>query len=94
MDAAIFLNIHSNGFKFYYINEFLGCLRMHDNTKTSSIGIDVGFNEWIKLRREYGIEMHTTKPWSKQFLLKKIYYKFRRLFFYSYFGFIKFLKRK
>lgn len=66
-DYDWFLRVTKNKIKSIHVNKFWGCLRFHEDTKTSTIQ-DVAIKEYAYLKRDY-----------RSTFLKTIYYRLRRL---------------
>lgn len=60
MDYEFFTRILANGYKSCFINDFLGALRHHDQTKTSNLG-DVSKQEMAKVKNFYKNKSIATK---------------------------------
>ncbi|MCB9222434.1 MAG: glycosyltransferase [Ignavibacteria bacterium] len=70
MDAEYYFRLASNGLKFSLIPRFIGSFRIQQNSKTTNY-LDISKKETNTVRRKYGVNVIDTKPWNKQFKLKK-----------------------
>jgi hypothetical protein len=82
LDFDFFVRASERG-KFKYVNEFLGCSRIHEDSKTvTTIQDEKWRSEYALIRKKYGINMSLEIPWNHQYRLHKYYFKMRRLFYY------------
>lgn len=81
MDGYLFTKIGKNRHKFKFIREFFGCLRIHSNAKGSYLK-EVAKKEWIRLRKELGLQFNENKNFSDQYIFKKYICLIRRTFYY------------
>ncbi len=82
MDGALFFDIANRTNKFVHIKQVLGCFRLHEEAKSSTINMSTGWDEWVKLRSEFGIVMKPDVPWNKQFVWWKLWFKIRKGLYY------------
>ena len=82
MDGALYFDIANTTNKFVHIKQILGCFRIHEEAKSSTINMSTGWDEWVKLRKEFGIVMKQDIPWNKQFLWWKLWFKIRKGLYY------------
>lgn len=82
-DGDFFLRISDIKPVFKNIPAFLGCFRYHDNTKGATVALSAKNKEWAEIRKRYGVIMSTKVPWNRQFILKKMLCRVRRIYWYT-----------
>lgn len=82
LDGEFFVRIGAGKKKFRLIREYLGCLRIQPSAKGQVISSTIGFNEWIDIRKSFGIKMQKNVPWESQFRMQKCYCDLRKSFYY------------
>lgn len=94
MDFEFFIRLSEFG-EFKYTNYFFGSLRIHNQSKTVSNGEGEKWKkEYAWIRNKYGIKMDITKPWKEQHKFYKLYFFWRRLFWYLLNGHSGYLIKK
>lgn len=94
MDADLFIRLGIDKRSFKFIRDFMGCLRIHSQTKGCTIGNSIGVEEWIKILSPLGIKMQDDIPWNKQYRLYKIACDVRKLLFYLLQGDIDYIVKR
>lgn len=81
LDWDFILRATALGFRFLHIPEFLGCFRVHDAQKTTSI-MDVGEQEMQRLRKEHLGHLPTYReisdaiaPYMKRHMVADAFYR-------------------
>lgn len=82
MDFEWWLRLGHKNVKFYFIKEYLGCLRIHSETKSSTILKEIGLPERVRIRQKYGLIMPKGEPVGMQFFYWKTICLLRRLTWY------------
>jgi len=82
MDFEWWLRLGHKNVKFYFINEYLGCLRIHSETKSSTILKEIGLPERVRIRHEYESLMPKAKTGGMLLFCWKIICLSRRLTWY------------
>lgn len=82
MDAEYYSRLGREKKRFKFLREYFGCLRVHPNAKGQTISTSVGKEEWMRIRRSFGIDIRTDIPWKRQFRLQKFICNTRNLCHY------------
>ena len=82
MDFDWWLRLGHKNVKFYFIKEHLGCLRIHSETKGSTISKEIGIPERVKIRQKYKLIIPKGRTERMQFFYWKIMCLLRRLTWY------------
>ncbi len=80
MDGDFYFRIAANGSSFALINRVLGAFRLHGDAKTGQHDLTIGVDEWIDIRKRYGIQQ-SRGPWNSQFRIRKSLCKLRKAFY-------------
>ncbi len=91
MDFEWWLRLGHKNVKFYFIKEYLGCLRIHPETKSSTILEEIGLPERVRIRQKYELIIPKGKAVRMQLFYWKIICLLRRLTWYIFqrdFGYI------
>ncbi len=94
IDGELFLRIGVDKNKFKFIREYLGCLRIQPSAKGQTISKTIGFDEWVSIRRSFGVDMNKDMPWSSQFCGQKVLCDMRKLFYYVLQGDFDYIVKK
>jgi glycosyltransferase involved in cell wall biosynthesis len=88
MDADLFFRLGEKGWRFELVNEVLGAFRIHEASKSGQFGNSVGIAESIMVRKKFGVTQ-SNKPWNRQYVFRKMYFKLRKLFYLTIQGNIR-----
>jgi len=77
-----FVRVGLNSQKFSFVREFLGCYRLHPESKFSLIQGEKRKFLFLKLLQENGVSVSVKKDWQKQYRLKKLKAFWRKFFWY------------
>ena len=71
MDLDIYLRLVQSGATFRWINAYLGALRIHGATKTSTLH-EVCDDEFRRVRARHLVNYQTTRTWESQFVAQRL----------------------
>ena len=84
MDFEWWLRLGHKNVKFYFVKEYLGCLRIHSETKTATISRKIGIPERVEICQKYRLIMPKGKTAGMQFFYWKTICLLRRFTWYIF----------
>jgi len=81
-DLDWFIRLGKATDKFKFIREFLGCYRIHPESKFSLIKDDVRYHVFVEIISKYGVKVDKHRNWTEQYKFKKLKAFLRKFLWY------------